>query len=306
MKQPSLISGISGIGTNWSFEFFEPITNPTLLKIQLEQTIQDFNQDYSRFLESSYLGQLNQKYSLDLSDKNELGELIELGLKFGKLTEGVFDFTQGQKLEDIGYDQNYSFRSTAATDKTTYIKTSIKEIIKVKNNTAILKPGYKLDFGGYGKGFLIDKLARLLRQKGYQYFIVNGGGDLYVTSDHEEPLELYLQNPIDTNKALTSITLKNEALCASSPYKRRWKDKRTGQIYSHILASQQGNEIKQLQASFVVTSKSVTADALATAISIDSSPQFIKKLQTELDFKHLFYSEAEHQLVGNITRRTSQ
>lgn len=53
-----------------------------------------------------------------------------------------------------------------------------------------------IDLGGLGKGWLIDKLSDLLRNEGYKEFLINGGGDMYVSSTEKQ--ECYIEHPRDT------------------------------------------------------------------------------------------------------------
>jgi thiamine biosynthesis lipoprotein len=116
-----------------------------------------------------------------------------------------------------------------------------------------------VDLGGYGKGWLIDKLANDLKEHSIDHFLVNGGGDMYATSDASgEAIAIYLEHPTEVGKYLIETKLKNQGFAASSPFKRRWKS--GDKTYTHVVAISDVPEI----ATFVKADTATDADAFAT------------------------------------------
>ena len=98
-----------------------------------------------------------------------------------------------------------------------------------------LRSNFKIDLGGLGKGFLIDKIAKELQVVGVKYFSINGGGDIYATSDYEEPLTFELEHPQNQKMSIGQIKIKNLGLACSAPNRRQWKDKISGEFNHHLI-----------------------------------------------------------------------
>ncbi|MBP6923989.1 MAG: FAD:protein FMN transferase [Candidatus Pacebacteria bacterium] len=245
------------IGTHFWIEIFDEISDEELKATQgrLELLSSVFNQEYSRFRPDSFISELNRERILQNSTK-ECRDLLSLGKELYTQTEGVFNILTGHILEARGYDAEYSFKAREGVETLTMCNPLTD--LNISKSEITLSCG-NVDIGGYGKGYLIDKLARNLRGHGIKYFLVNGGGDMYGTSNHDEPIEIYLEHPTEDKKYLTKTTLLNQGFAASSPFKRQWKhDEKT---YTHIVSN---NETPNL-AVFVKAENGVLADAFSKA-----------------------------------------
>jgi len=167
----------------------------------------------------------------------------------------------GHILEARGYDGAYSFidKGSAALEPgnpLTDLLISDTEIKLLYGN---------LDIGGYGKGWLIDKLAFALADRfGVQQFLINGGGDLYVTHQNNQPVEIYLENPMRPGTLVGSTKLMNRGFACSSPHKRSWTNT-AGIDQNHIVTN-----TTMRDATYVTASTAVAADAFATTFLLTS------------------------------------
>lgn len=259
MKQV-IIDDIEAIGTHWWFEFFEPVKDITALKADLTQIMKEFEEKYSRFIDTSLVSTLNNNRVL-LSNDLEFHDMLYIGIKLFEQTNGYFSFINGHIIEGLGYDKEYSFKQK----KGTKLVPGKIEDLKINGDEITISGESKVDFGGFGKGYLIDKLAGILKSK-YQlkYFLINGGGDVYVTSNNDKPVEIVLENPEFNGEYIAKIAIKDGSLCASSQKKRTWKDPTTGKAFSHIFNPK--NVDFQPQYAVYTTGKNATyADAYSTA-----------------------------------------
>jgi thiamine biosynthesis lipoprotein len=128
-----------------------------------------------------------------------------------------------------------------------------------------------IDLGGIGKGYLIDKLADILLNKfALPYFLINGGGDMYMTSNQGEEIEVFLEHPTDVGSYLNTIKIKNGAFCSSSSFKRSWIH--NGKPVNHFIA-----EKEVWAASFVLGPTTTMADMYATVFCILSDNKDLLK-----------------------------
>lgn len=269
-----MLANISGLGTLWSFKFFEAYDS-TVIRNFVEQALADFEAKYSRFKSNSTLSRLNRtKY---LANPNpELIELLDIARKYFDLTQGAFNVATEVHQRAQGYDAAYSFKPRPELNPLTL---PLANALTFNSREISLHPQASLDFGGLGKGYLIDKLAKALQTKfGLRYFIINGGGDLYVTSNFGQPVKVHLQDPRARNRSLGEISLRNQALGASSPHVRRWG------LHTHLLDP--ANPTRQVTASaFVIAPKAVDADVLATIATLVPEKTFSAIIRDSLEVR---------------------
>lgn len=195
-------------------------------------------------------------------------------------TDKIFNIQLGGIMEDIGYDADLSFRSKKTNQR--HAKTF--GVCSNSNELTIL-PYTKLDIGGFGKGWLIDNIARLIRNAGPKFFSINAGGDIYTTSDSSTPVSVLLENPFDTTQPIGCINLTSKALAASSPNRRRWKSPTDRKTYHHLL-DRHGKNKRTMAAVFVVHPLAKIADAGATALSSAKLSE-IKEISKTLCIQYL-------------------
>lgn len=246
------------LGTHWWFELFD--YDKDIEKMIIDE-IDRFESAYSRFLPDSLVGQLNEKREL-INPPQEFLDILRKGLDAYKTTDGVFNITAGGVLENRGYDATYSFTKRDGEHSLSDPHDSISIETEREKVVVRLHGDTRIDFGGFGKGYLIDVLANMLKEKGVAYFLINGGGDMYATSNHDEPVEILLQNPIDRSKALGKLEIENEAFTASSPHVRRWG---TDSAETHLVSEQK----TKLSSVFVLAKSAADADIWATTLSIN-------------------------------------
>ena len=261
------------IGTQWRITLFQEY-DPEL-EIEIKQLIQQFEKDYSRFIETSYISRVNRERRCSVPDV-EFAYLINKGLEYHATTDGIFDFTQGNVLSDRGYDAEYSFKEKEQTAPNTHIE----ELISFQEKELVLEGTGDLDIGGYGKGYIIDIIAEYLTDHNYPYFMINGGGDIYVSSDNEASVEILLAHPKKATSIIGSLKLKNQAICTSSPHMRTWRTQ-TGTTFNHIISPLKSNS---LDTSYVISDNAMDADMLATTLCIKHDPEYVKHLQTYISF----------------------
>ncbi len=287
-----VLPAITALGTAWYVELFDDITTEKTNEMYrlVSLFLSDFEATYSRFKPNSTLSKLNQTGRLENPDTATI-ELLELGQKFYRDTNGIFNMLVGKHLIARGYDANYSFKPTL---EPVDFPSPLTDLI-ITDTTIILQKGH-LDLGGYGKGFLIDRLANYLTSLGFSFFLINGGGDIYATSDHNEAVLIYLEHPSVTGTYIGTTTLKDQGFAASSTHKRRWKvgDKE----YSHIVDTgkpvnheslQNSTPTPQAQADnlgiYTKAKTAVVADVWATTLLISDPREHHTTLLTDsIDF----------------------
>lgn len=244
------------LGTRW---FIDLPTKNANLQQKILAKVSDFESKYSRFKNTSDLYKLN-KTKVFNNPSREFINLVEYGLKMYTQTGGLFNMSVGARLEQDGYGQVTTVGAVISDDlvRDVLIK---KDHIKLSDNTI-------LDFGGFGKGWLVDELGQIIRSHGVSSFIINGGGDILVG---DEPQEIVIEHPTKPDQVIKKVVLTRQALASSSALKRSWKDQ-NGVIKNHIINPLTDHKSNILSI-HVMSQTCLLADTLATVLLIASSAQ---------------------------------
>ena len=202
-------------------------------------TVHAYEARFSRFLPESELSQLNATRTAIVSPEF-LEALLEAERLF-ELTHGVFNPLV--QIDRFGYVTSFeTLENTTSTPSPEepydidFSTTSIDPEVR----SVILNEGQKLDFGGFLKGFLAEKIAKELMNSEniVQGVIVNLGGDIHTQGLDAEgaPFLFSIYNPI-TQKDDFHLPLKDASLATSGIYKRTWMH---GDIPTHHILDPSG------------------------------------------------------------------
>ncbi len=277
----TLLPTINGLGTSWWIEVFDELSEEKtqIVYDDLRFFISDFDNKYSRFKPDSIITNLNTTHHIQ-NPSSETIALLRYGMSLYRDTNEVFNFLVGETLEANGYDALYSF----TPNEKSIVTPDPDEAISISEDKIILTLGH-IDIGGYGKGYLIDMVAeRLKNSHQLEHFLINGGGDMYGTSEvNGEPITIYLEHPTIPNTYLEETTLLNEGFAASSTQKRRWES--AGKVYTHIVDTKTGLSTQNTLAIFIKAPKAVIADAWATTLLISAPENHTTALEkAEVDY----------------------
>jgi thiamine biosynthesis lipoprotein len=214
--------------------------------------------------------------------------LLRMSLKFRRLTENSFNPAIGPVMKIWGfYDKKYAVPSKAEIKKALFL--SNPSYIEINKNTVFLKKkGMMLDFGGDGEGFGIDEALFVLKKYGIKNALVNGGGQITAIGKNLKGRnwKVGLLNPLNKNKIIKIIRLKNASIETSANYENRFSHK--GKYYGHIMNPKTGYPVdgNTLSDTVIVKNKdfrypSTVADALSCSFFILNKNQIsavIKKI----------------------------
>lgn len=203
---------------------------------------------YSRFIEGNQLAAFNAQVGDWAEPEEELFELIAFGVRVGERTRGAFDLTVKSILEGWGYDADYSLQER---------KTGQTGQIEVDGNK--VRCSAEIDLGGLGKGYAIDRMVNQLAD--FQNILVNAGGDLFARGqDLNGPWKVALEHPTNTKLGIGIVEVDGFALGASSPSRRRWRDRH------HLVDARLKEPASQMLAVYTQAPAALLADAYSTAL----------------------------------------
>ncbi|HET7766576.1 MAG TPA: FAD:protein FMN transferase [Burkholderiales bacterium] len=133
-------------------------------------------------------------------------------------------------------------------------------------------PAVQLDFGGYAKGYALDRAAEILRAAGIGDALINVGGNAMALGRHgERPWRVALEAPRGNGLFATLELNDGEAVGTSGDYRRYYEI--DGKRYSHIVDPRTGYPVAGVESVTVLVSAGEGAGALSDAAS---KPIFIE------------------------------
>jgi FAD:protein FMN transferase len=266
-----MIHRFEGLGTHWAIQFPDNDQHNQVEVIEAVQNLaKKFETDYSRFLQDSLVSKLNLTHNLT-NFSQEFVHMLLLGKQWYEFSNRNFNILVGDYLEKSGYNNQYSFSDQEISQS--QIGNPLTDIIITTNKIELLGNS-KLDLGGIGKGFLVDKIKEMLRnQYNIWDFVINGGGDIYISSSQKNPnpSQFYIQNPVNSSQYIKEVMLRNQALCTSASHKRSWRAINSGQSYDHFVNAnfaETNTQFPKVSQASVIATSCVIADIMATCICL--------------------------------------
>ena len=250
----------------WRVRIFETVSPSTLSQV-LDETITHYTRIFSRFDPESALYRLNQTKVLQ-NPPPELVYLLNQCYSISQITHGAVTPEIGAILEKNGY--GYTKQNPP----------SVSQLLEINGKKITIPNTTLLDLGCCAKGYIVDRVAEKINTSISPYFIVNAGGDIYVSSNYGKPIEIGIEHPT-TRKIVQTTQLLHSACCSSSNQLRTWQH--LGQKHEHIIGT-------NLPLGVSVTAKTTeVADLLTTAI-FTTGIRYIPELKAKLgEFEYVIF-----------------
>ncbi|MDB5987155.1 MAG: FAD:protein transferase [Nevskia sp.] len=126
------------------------------------------------------------------------------------------------------------------------------------------------DFGGIGKGYIVDAALEQLRMRGYAHAIVDAGGNLAARGSRgDRPWHIGIRDPrvpADSGLLLASLDVCDETVNTHGDDQRYFEYQ--GRRYAHILDPRSGEPVQGLHALTVVHADGCVAEAEGAALFV--------------------------------------
>ncbi len=213
----------------------------------------------------------------------ELYEVLENSLRISRLSGGAFDVTVGpvvQLWREARHDKRLPDpkRLREARQAVGYENV----VLDSDAHTAMLKlPNMKIDLGGIAKGYAADQALALLKSRGIQSALVEGGGDIAVGAapPGKPGWKISLFNPDPGAAGSHENLILHDTGIATSGDAYQFLEVE-GRRYSHIVNPSNGMGVSDSASVTVIAPDGMTADALATALSVMRVPDGMRLIES--------------------------
>jgi thiamine biosynthesis lipoprotein len=203
---------------------------------------------------------------------SEIVSLVKIAQVVNQASQGCYDLTI-KPLFDL-----WGFKGNALNiPKDSTIITTLKQIgmakLEIVDDTHLRKKqaDLKVDLSSIAQGYSVERISKVLEQKGVTNYLVEIGGELK-TNGHKpglQPWRIAVERPLPEERTMHKVvTMPKDspmAVMTSGTYRHYFDDH--GQRYSHILDARTGRPVSHnLVSVTVMISDPTVADAWSTAL----------------------------------------
>ncbi len=206
---------------------------------RLHQHITSFEARFSRFKDDSELTLFNRRAGEKVAVSEAFRRLLATAKDMSEQTGGLYNPFVLPALQKAGYLGSWPSPGvgSVATDFSAH-QVVPSSHITVGDSWASLPKNSALDFGGIGKGYLLDQLAAVLRAESLTGYWLSLGGDIMCAGYdlQHRPWHVAIQDVHDVNNAVDTISNTGGdtlAIATSGIIKR--KGRHNGVAWHHII-----------------------------------------------------------------------
>lgn len=269
---------------------------------EIKAALQDVDDALSMFNEQSIISHINRG---DDGEANDMFmEVFNKAMEVSKETDGAFDITVAPLVNAWGFGfKNGEMPTRQQVD-------SIRQFIGWKKVTAEGKTIKKadrrvmLDCSAIAKGYGVDVVARLLKDKGITNFMVEIGGEIITKgiSPKRVPWKIGVIKPTEdslqtSGEYQTILNVTDKAMATSGNYRNFYY--KGGKRYAHTIDPKTGYPVQHNILSATVLAKDcATADAYATSFMVMGleGTKVILERHPEL-MAYLIYNDQDNNLA---------
>ncbi|HUI59664.1 MAG TPA: FAD:protein FMN transferase [Steroidobacteraceae bacterium] len=217
----------------------------------------------SHYKPESQLSQINARAADEpVQVDPELFDLIKLSLHYSEITEGAFDITYAS----VGhlYDYPHHVKPTEEQIKQVLPAVNFRNLLldPVHHTVRFEHQGMRIDLGGIGKGYAVDRGIAILQARGFQHAVVTAGGDTRIIGDRMgRPWVVGIRHPDDKNKVITRIPIVNSAMSTSGDYERYFDE--GGVRYHHIIDPHTGHSASKVRSATILGPTATQTDGMS-------------------------------------------
>jgi thiamine biosynthesis lipoprotein len=217
----------------------------------------------SHYKPESQLSHINARAATEpVVVDRELFDLIAQALHFSEMTEGAFDITYAS----VGYLYDYRHHVKPSESEIQAALPGVNwrhvELDPKEHSVRFQRPGMRIDLGGIGKGYAVDRGIGILQSLGVKHAVVTAGGDTRIIGDRfGKPWIVGIRNPDDKSKVVTRMPLIDTAMSTSGDYERFFDE--GGVRYHHIINPHTGHSASLVRSATILGPTATETDGLS-------------------------------------------
>jgi FAD:protein FMN transferase len=256
----------------------------------------------SHYKPESQLSKINQHAAeAPVVVDKELFDLIKLSTHYSEITEGAFDITYAS----VGYLYNYPNHVHPTEEQ---IKAALPAVNwrnmkfdDAHHSVFFEHKGMRIDLGGIGKGYAVDRGIEILQKRGIQHAVVTAGGDSRIIGDRMGRAWLVaIRHPDDPNKVVTRIPLSDAAMSTSGDYERYFDE--NGVRYHHIIDPHTGHSASKVRSATIIGPTATQTDGMSKTAFVLGAEKTLEIINRMPEYDAVFVKPDGKVLYSNGLR----
>lgn len=296
------------MGTFFEIELIDIDENKSERVIELAfSEIKRLENLLSRFKETSEIYHLNcEAENEPIKISPEIFNLIETSIKYFYLTNFNFDITIASLLALWEKsEQRGNIPSDNEIKNTLQLISSENIILDSDKRTVFFKKkGMRIDLGGIGKGYAVNRVVQILKENNIIQAMINAGGQYYVLGKYfdQEYSSIGIINPLNLEDILVKIELKDESMATSGNYERFFtiEDKKYGHIINPLTGYPGDGEVLSVS---IVARNAMEADVFSTAVFLMGTEDGMKFIESHSGVEGIMVTQDNNskRIIVNIS-----
>jgi thiamine biosynthesis lipoprotein len=260
----------------------------------------------SHYKPESQLSQINQ-YANErpVQVDKELFDLIKLSTHYSQITEGAFDITYAS----VGYLYDYPRHIRPTEEQIREKLPSVNwrnMLLDEEHHTVRFEHlGMRIDLGGIGKGYAVDRGIDILKARGIDRALVTAGGDSRIIGDRMgRPWLVAVRHPDNPNKVVTRIPLSDSAVSTSGDYERYFDE--GGVRYHHIIDPRTGHSASKVRSATILAPTATQTDGMSKTAFVLGPEKALEIINRMPEYDAVFVLPDGRVLYSNGLRPAAQ
>jgi FAD:protein FMN transferase len=220
----------------------------------------------SRFERDSALSLLNTDGQLN-GPPPELFQVVSRALHYHRVTGGAFDISVAPLLDLFGARAGRPDPPVDAELRDALERVGADRIDAGRRRIRFDREGMRVTVDGIAKGYIVDRMARVLEGHRVRRYLIDAGGDIRASGRKEgrQPWTVGVRDPWDPDRIPDRLEVRRGAVATSGGYERYFDPDRR---HHHIVEPEAGRSPAGSASVTAVAPTAMAADALATSLFI--------------------------------------
>lgn len=262
---------------------------PGHLPALIEARLEEINASMSTYIADSEISRFNKLPAHEpFSPSPDFLEVMRVARDIHNLSQGAWDGTLDPlvTLWGFGRDGQKEQVPTQQDIDTGLSLVNFNRVTISADGTLIKQNALTIDLASIAKGYGVDAIATLLKEQGYENFLIEIGGEIFTSGKKNPttPWRVGINTPSRTaglEQVYKILSVEGKAVATSGDYRNAFV--RGGRTYSHVLDPRTGYPVTNNVVSVSVVAATCTfADGLATALMVmgpDSGIKLVEQLE---------------------------
>ncbi|HAS83137.1 MAG TPA: FAD:protein FMN transferase, partial [Verrucomicrobia bacterium] len=219
-------------------------------------------------------------------------ELLALCQWYHWKTRGLFDATSGPLIKIWDFHRKHDVLPSKRDIEHARELVGWANVDRSAGQVKLKQSGMILDFGGIGKEYAVDCLARMADESGIANILINLGRDIRGTGHPPEGggWRIGLERPDGTDRCWAGVCLDNLSICCSGHYARCFY--LNGVRYSHIINPLTGYPSSvDCDAVWVLSPSCVEAGILSTTAALLEWKEALRLISSEMGASGCYWNK---------------